>query len=124
MPNFSVQEQNYTLQNIAEVAAYAEQIDKFFDKLVLTLYSDWGPIMAAEYADQIADPDDDDLDFVEFDADDFAESIVSHSVQNIKGRTLVNLQIIDSNGDFQELSKFIDEDIIKLFKSKPHLWEW
>lgn len=124
MPNFSVQEQNYTLQNIAEVAAYAEQIDKFFDKLVLALYRDWGPIMAAEYADQIADPDDDDLDFVEFDADDFAESIVSHSVQNIKGRTLVNLQIIDSNGDFQELSKFIDEEIVNLFKSKPHLWEW
>lgn len=118
MPNFSVEEQNYTLQNIAEVAAYAEQIDNFFDELVLTLYRDWGPIMAAEYADQIADPDDADFDFVEFDADDFAKSIVSHSVQNIKGRTLVNLQIIDSNGDFQQLSKFIDEKILELFKSK------
>ena len=117
-PNFSVEEQNYTLQNLADVAVYAEQIDKFFDHLVLTLYREWGWIMAAEYAEQIADPDDDEFDLVEFDADDFAESIVSHSVQNINGYVLVNLQVIDSNGDFQQLSKFIDEEILALFKSK------
>ena len=117
-PNFSVEEGNYTLQNLADVAVYAEQIDKFFDHLVLTLYREWGWIMAAEYAEQIADPDDDEFDLVEFDVDDFAESIVSHSVQNINGYVLVNLQVIDSNGDFQQLSKFIDEEILALFKSK------
>lgn len=117
MTNFIVEQGNYTLQNMAEVAIFAERIEKFFDHLVHTLYSDWGRIMAAEYAEQIADPDDDEFDFVEFD-ENFEDSIVSHSVQNIKGRTLLNLQVIDSYGDFQQLSKFIDEEILELFMSK------
>ncbi len=117
MTNFTVEKGNYTLQNMAEVASFAEQIDKFFDHLVHTLYSDWGRIMAEEYAEQIADPDDDEFDFVEFD-EKFEDSIVSHSVQNIEGHTLLNLQVIDSYGDFQQLSKFIDEEILALFKSK------
>lgn len=120
MTNFEQSQDNYTPQNILAVASYFAKAEEFFGHLVHTLWNDWGRIMEEVYADEIEDPDDTTFDFVEFES--FHECIVSHSV-SVKGDNVcIELQIIDSNGDFQLLSKQIDEKLLELFKSKAK-WE-
>lgn len=120
MTNFEQSQDNYTPQNIFVAASYFAQLDKFFDKLVYTLWSDWGRIMQEVYSDEIEDPDDTTFDFVEF--DDFEECIVSHCASVFGYDAYINLQIIDSNGDFQVLTKRIDDNLLDLFQSKAK-WE-
>jgi hypothetical protein len=120
MTNFTPSPDNYTPQNIFVAASHSAQLDKFFDKLVNTLWDDWGRIMEEVYADEIADPDAYALNFVEF--DDFEECIVSHYATVFGDDAYINLQIIDANGGFQVLTKRIDADLLELFRSKVK-WE-
>ena len=119
MTNFTPSPENYTIQNISAAASHFVQLEKFFDKLVQTLWYDWGRIMEEFYADEIEDPDDTTFDFIEFES--FHECILSHSVSVSGYNTFIELQIIDSNGGFQLLSKQIDDDLLKLFHEKAKL---
>lgn len=120
MTNFTPYKDNYTAQNIFVAASQFVQLEKFFDELVQTLWYDWGRIIQEAYAEEIEDPDDDTFDFVEFEG--FHKGIVSHSVSVFGDNTFIELQIIDSNGDFQLLSKQVDDDLLKLFHEKAK-WE-
>lgn len=116
MTNFTPSPENYTPQNIFVAASYFAELDKFFDKLVYTLWNNWGRIMREVYSDEIEDPDDTTFDFVDF--DDFEECIVSHYATVFGYDAYVNLQIIDSNGGFQVLTKRVDDGLLKLFHEK------